>query len=67
MDKLTKEAYSVLSEKNGFSQFFDRGAKKTFALEIMRIIDKFLINGASHTTSLKLEQLRQKHFSSKSR
>ena len=67
MDILTKEAYSVLSEADGSSQFFVRDAEKTFASEIMPIIDEFLINGDSHTTSIKLEQVRQKHFSSKSR
>ncbi|MDY6977100.1 MAG: hypothetical protein SVW51_12910 [Pseudomonadota bacterium] len=67
MDKLTKEAYSVLSEADGFSQFFDRDAEETFTSEIMPIIDKFLINGDSHATSLKLELVRHKHFRSKPR
>lgn len=65
--QLTKEAYSALSEADGFSQFFDRDAEETFASEIMPIIDEFFINGDSHATSLKLEQVRQRYFPSKPR
>lgn len=65
--QLTKEAYSALSEADGFSQFFDRDAEETFASEIMPIIDEFFIHGDSHATSLKLEQVRHKYFPPKSK
>ncbi|AXT37416.1 hypothetical protein D1814_01360 [Alteromonas sp. BL110] len=66
MDKLTKEAYSVLSEADGFSQFFDRDAKETFAAAVMAIIDEFVVNGDVNPTSLRLEQVRNEHLLSNS-
>ncbi|MBT3136593.1 hypothetical protein KL866_16115 [Alteromonas sp. ALT199] len=59
-DKLTKEAYSVLSEADGFSQFFDRDAEETFASAVKPILDEFMVSGDVDTTSLRLEQIRNK-------
>lgn len=50
----------MLSEADGFSQFFDRDAEETFASAVMPILDEFMVSGDVDTTSLRLEQIRNK-------
>lgn len=59
--RLVKEAYSVLQNAAGISQFFDRDASKSFADQAMPIIDEFMLNRNIAYTLNALEQVRVNH------
>lgn len=56
--QLVKEAYKVLSNASGLSQFFDRDAIKAFADEVMPLLDKFMLNQNIEKTQTQLEEVR---------
>jgi multiple sugar transport system substrate-binding protein len=56
--QLVQEAYKVLNQAEGLTQFFDRDAKKTLADHIMPVFDRFLINPNVEKTLIELESAR---------
>ncbi|WP_233267387.1 hypothetical protein [Paraglaciecola sp. L3A3] len=55
---LTQEAYETIVNAEGITQFFDRDSKKTYADQIMPIIDAFMVNLNVENTQKALEKVR---------
>lgn len=59
---LAQQAYEIISNASGITQFFDRDANSHFAENVMPIIDDFLTNPDINSTLSQLEKVRLNLF-----